>query len=471
MRYLGGVLRSTALFLAVAVAAACGDSGSPQQGATTPGASPAAEYFAGDESPHEEGRPPSPTAGAERRRVDTRARLDLTGLPDGVTVELDGQELAGVVLLEPGGHTIYVFAEGVEVGDRELELRSGETLTPDFEWALEQLAERREHLEQHPHHATDGVLPPLEWLVAHRSPDGMWRADGFADRCPVEYPCDGAVSGVSRAEATGCALLAFSAASETHESGRYRRVVRGAYEALARTQDAAGSFDAEVRGHAIATLAFTELCRHTQSQRFREPAQRAVDALVARSDPGGAWLAAGAPDAETTAWAALAIASGKSAALTLPESIEPDVLAGLASFGDPGGAQLTDRASALITLARILLGCPADEPAVLSGFERCVARPPASVEPADAVWVWAATCVAFEVGGKDIWKRWSRSLRDGFLVWAAWAEEPDTLFGHGSVPLPSDGPGGPGRVRSVAFSWVVSALYYRWDRVFGVTHE
>jgi hypothetical protein len=470
-----------AALLAVLVLAlvACGEDASPQGGtgtaATTLDDAPSSAAAAAQS----ESDAAETALREDRPRVDTRARLDVTGVPSGVTLEMDGYPIAGVLILPPGPQRLVVHGGGTYLRTITVELRVGETVTPELGWVAEDLAAERRH-EAARRAGTCKCQKADEhgiaWLVEHRSSDGAWRADSFLDACPDATSCGGAVIGVSPIETTSLALLALIGIGETHHQGDYRSAVRQGVDFLLAQQSDDGTLTtagvaASTRVHAIGTLALSELMVMTGGRRYREAAQRAVDALLARRRPGFGWSAApggGRPDAETTCWAAFVVSSARAAELMLPEALREDLAEDLSVFGDPGGTSLGPRLSAMLTLAWIAIGAPATHPRVVSGLERVLASPPAAETPLDPAFAWFGACVVFQSGGKEAWKKWSRSLvelvSDGFTTrLGLMNHQPDAESAPAAVEL--------GRLRATIYRQLTHEVVMRYGRVFGVSER
>jgi len=414
-------------------------------------------------------------ARSERPHVDTRAMLDLTDLPDDVVMEMDGLPVAGVLALDAGPHRLHVHHGGRFLRSVTVDLRVGETVSPDLGWLPEAAAAARRH-ELTRRDGTckcdEAEVHGIAWLVDHRETDGSWRADRFVEHCTEGTSCGGAVEGVSPVETTSLVLLALLGVGDTHYLGTYRSSVRGAVDFLVRSQSGKGRL-APSRGadgtliQAIGTLALTETLVITGSPRFRDPAQASLDALLELRRPGFGWTRgpdSRRPDAETTAWAAFALASAHATDLDVPSGLREELIDDLGVFGDPGGTPLGTRVAAMLTLARTLLGVEASDPLVASGLERVLATPPSAGAPLDPMAVWFGATVVFRVGGKEAWAKWSRSLGELISEPLRARLEP---FDHAPSAEVSPAALRLGRLRATIYRQLVHELYSGYGRVFG----
>ncbi len=184
----------------------------------------------------------------------------------------------------------------------------------------------------------------LGWLARHQSPDGSWKATGFADQCHGAK-CQGTGTSDYDTGVTGLALLAFLGAGYTHLSPdgqtadlrnpgkaiRFRDVVKKAVRWLVANQDADGLVGPKVSklmyNQAIAALALAEAYGMTESQILKDPAQKAIDYLTAAKNPYKAWdytssnrSSSGRNDASVTGWCVMALKSARSSGLQVSEA-------------------------------------------------------------------------------------------------------------------------------------------------------
>ncbi len=468
MKLAHGVLLVT---LATLVTASCADESAPVGDATS-WRSQATDPngAAGTASADEADRPPRGPTRSERPRIDRRAKLDLTSLPDGVTAEIDGYPVTGMLVVEVGPVDLAFHHGGRLLRRVDLVARAGETTTPDLDWMPEAIAALRRHTRLH---GGVGVIDVgLAWLVDHRESDGSWRADTFARHCPEGTSCGDGTERISPIETTGLALLTLLGSGETHRIGQYRSSVRTALDFLIGAQRDDGLLATPqrldgTRAHAIGTLALTEAHALSGSPRFRRSAQAALNALIALRRPGSGWTPgpdSRRPDAETSAWAAFAIASAAEGDLDLPPGLRDELQSDLQLFGDPGSATLSLRLSGMLTLARIELGAPDTDPAVASGLERILASPPSADAPIDPMAVFFGATVVFRVGGKGAWKKWSRNLK-GLVVSPGFDDR--SLLKHHPAPETAPDAIALGRLRATLYRKLVGVVYYRYGRVFG----
>lgn len=130
---------------------------------------------------------------------------------------------------------------------------------------------------------------------------------------------------------TAMVVLAYVGGGHTDRAGYYQAQVRRALEYLVRAADSSGSLkglsgaDGHVQAQALALWAMAESYAATGNWRYRVAAAKMLSALLQLRTGHGLWpaRAGGAPDATTTAWAALALRSCQQAGVP----VEPEVLA------------------------------------------------------------------------------------------------------------------------------------------------
>ena len=180
----------------------------------------------------------------------------------------------------------------------------------------------------------------LGWLARHQSPDGSWKAAGFADQCHGAK-CSGVGYSDYDTGVTGLALLAFLGAGYTHLSPegqtadprtpgkmiKFRDVVKKAIRWLVSNQDSDGCVGPKVTkmmyNQAIVSLALAEAYGMTESQILREPAQKAIDYLTQAKNPYKAWRytsKCGENDASVTGWCVMALKSAKASRLSVSDA-------------------------------------------------------------------------------------------------------------------------------------------------------
>jgi hypothetical protein len=290
---------------------------------------------------------------------------------------------------------------------------------------------------------TEGAVEAgLEWLRKNLPSSDSWDADGL------------------EAGTTGLSLLAFLGYGETHKTPRYGHVVRGGLRYLKGIQDAAGRFgpgDLPLRAHAQAALAMAEAYGLTQSPLFKGSAQAGLDFLRANRIPGAGWAkvpGGTGPDLLTTAWAVMALKSGRSAGL----EVDPKDLAEPRAWVETRAETPDQALRAAAVFLRILAGADAKAFAADEGVTAALAAPPAASD--DLAWYFG-TLAAFQVGG-PLWSNWNRALKEGFR--SAQVQDKGSEL-HGSWGLP--GADEADRVLTTSLRTQSLEVYYRYARVLG----
>jgi len=134
----------------------------------------------------------------------------------------------------------------------------------------------------------------LRWIVRQQEPRGssagLWSLVGpYADGGSEE----------NRVAATAMALLALQGAGNTPEAGDHAEAVAAGWQAILKTQTAAGNFTpasdrntsaaGSMYGHGQLTIALCEAFAMTRAARFEEPARRAIEYCLAAQLPDGGW--------------------------------------------------------------------------------------------------------------------------------------------------------------------------------------
>jgi hypothetical protein len=217
----------------------------------------------------------------------------------------------------------------------------------------------------------------------------------------------------------------------------------------------------------LATLALTEDLVLSGGSPADGPAARALAYLESRALESGGWnregSAVGAPDPRTTAWAAMAVASGRDAGLAGEADRLTLSAAALAVFNaDRGRVAPRDHASEL--LVRMLAGESPDSPAFSASARRLLESPlPSSADGADydPELVYLQSLVAFRAGG-ELWKAWAKRMR-----------RMQTDLGHvgtgGPLRLLVCDPGltRGGSVAAAGFSTLSLEVCFRYARIIG----
>ena len=192
-----------------------------------------------------------------------------------------------------------------------------------------------------PNAADDAILAALRWLARHQEPDGSWSSRPVDHHCTTngKLPCadpshtrepvgmNGFDIGV-----TGLALLAFSGAGYTHNTGEYRElrqcVRRGLDWLLAqqiRSDDPSldGLFGSPenaphewIYNHAIATLAVSDQLLNSRDRiRLKRPVEAGTHWILRAQNPGFGWkygYLTGENDTSVTGWMVFALKGAKS---------------------------------------------------------------------------------------------------------------------------------------------------------------
>lgn len=319
------------------------------------------------------------------------------------------------------------------------------------------------------------VQAALEWLAAAQSQDGRW--DAARHGAGVER----AVQGHQRSNAglkgdhgvTGLALLAFLGAGNTPETGRHADTVARGLRFLRERQRADGSlagdadFFAALYSHGMASIAVAEAVALTGDPALRQCLDRAVGYSLAVQHPvtgGWRYTAGDRGDTSQLGWQLMLLASARHAGLPgldRAEALARSFLATVSSGRAGGlaayrpGERPTAAMTAEAAYCRMLLGTPADHPAIEEALASLARSPPDPRHPNAYAWYYA-TLASFHAGGPQ-WDAWNGRLQQALLplqrreagsLAGSW--DPDPVWGgHG------------GRVYSTALSAMTLEVYYR----------
>lgn len=334
------------------------------------------------------------------------------------------------------------------------------------------------------------VARGLKWLAEHQNPDGTWSLVHTQGSCRGRCANPGRVPGDDKfqrslASATGLALLPFLGAGETHERGRYRRVVRAGLNALVRL----GKIDKDNPGlswadsgrlysHGICAIALNEAYGLTGDDDLRTPAQAALAYLAYAQDPrGGGWRyrPQQAGDTSVTGWQIMALKSGALAGLDTPRRIagrasrfldsvsaaEQTRYGYLAPAEPVEGEEAkpyngTSTLSAVGLLCRMYLGWDQSDPRLVQGVKRL-----ADKGPIDGNFYhnyYAAQLIFHQTGGVGpVWRKWNEATRDLIVKQQA-------TRGHerGSWWKKGGHTGRGGRLYTTAMATMTLEVYYRY---------
>lgn len=267
----------------------------------------------------------------------------------------------------------------------------------------------------------------LQWLARNQQASGLWSLKG-------PY-ANGSTSEENHEAATAMALLAFQGAGNTHQKGRYDKLVARAWDALLAKQDKDGNFFHGERPHsrlytqAQCTIALCELYGMTGDKKYREPAERSIQYALRAQDKAGGWRYEPAVDSDTsvTGWFVMALQSARMAKLEVPESAMANVTRFLDSVQQNGGREYlyqvdsfgTPAVTAEGLLCRQYLGWKQTDPRLVEGVE-ALNKDRVNYSSADRdvyYWYYATqACHHMEnpiIDGKRrwIWRDWNAVMR------------------------------------------------------------
>jgi hypothetical protein len=325
------------------------------------------------------------------------------------------------------------------------------------------------------------VQAALTWLAANQSSDGRWNAGrhGAGRGRSGTGQHDAAVGGRADHGVTGLAVLAFLGVGNTHREGPFAPNVARGIRFLAERQRADGSlagdaeFFAALYCHGMATIAVAECAALTRDEKLLPVLERAIRHTLAMQHPvTGGWRYAAGDRGDTSqlGWQLMALAAARNAGLAGFEPAEARARGFLASVssGSAGGLaayRQGEQPSVAMTaeslFCRLLLGMPADHPAVAEAVAVLARSQPSSSGYNIYTWYYA-TLASFHAGGSQ-WEAWNRRLqgallplqhRSGGPLDGSW--DPDPVWGgHG------------GRVYATALAALTLEVYYRYLPMHG----
>ncbi|WP_197526227.1 prenyltransferase/squalene oxidase repeat-containing protein [Botrimarina colliarenosi] len=334
------------------------------------------------------------------------------------------------------------------------------------------------------------VARGLKWMAEHQNPDGTWSLVHNVGACRGRCDHPGKVPGKdpfgdSLASATGLALLPFLGAGETHEHGRYRRVIRNGLRALVRLgeidEDNPGlswSDSGRMYAHGISAIALCEAYGLTKDPDLRAPAQAAIAYLAYAQDPqGGGWryTAQQPGDTSVTGWQIMALKSGVLASLQAPKRVASRATAFLDSASTADGTRYgylaapepvegeeapayngTPTLSAVGLLCRMYLGWDQSDERLKQGVERLAKEGPRSGNFYHNY--YAAQAIFHHTGGVGpVWREWNDAVRDQLV-------EQQSTRGHERGSWWVEGPHNDrgGRLYTTAMATMTLEVYYRY---------
>ncbi len=263
------------------------------------------------------------------------------------------------------------------------------------------------------------VADGLQWLARQQLPDGGWS---------LLRPYSDGGTNENQLAATAMALLAFSGAGNTHQTGTYQREVRRGLTFLLKKQDAqgwmaaAGADRQQMYAQAMATIAICELLGMTQDYNLREPAQKAIGFAERAQSSLGGWRYVPGQDADVSVsgWFLMALISAKMAGLEVDPSVLERLDRYLDSVQHEGGAlygyrqgsppSLSMTAEAL--LCRQYLGWSRDDSRMLRGAEAVLTATIDFSSRERSVYYWYyATQMLHHLGGRP-WETWNAVMRE-----------------------------------------------------------
>ncbi|MCP3915882.1 MAG: VWA domain-containing protein [bacterium] len=295
----------------------------------------------------------------------------------------------------------------------------------------------------------------FEWMMDQQDPDGHWDSDGSAEH---------------DVRATAMALLALLGDGNTIREGPYKaNVVRGVKWLRGQQDFTTGGIGVDagpgsLRDHALASLVFAEVYFFSKSPLVKASAQRALDFLVASRDPRGGWSAGAgasrADDLQLTAWALLALFSGKEGGLAVDDA----TLAGAVRWIDTSSDASPDQAPGASLLCRILSGQKPNQTPALSVLADVILASASvidgGVESLGPDEWFFRTSAMYQMGGRH-WKAWNKVMKRALLE----LQRKDADARGSWVPM-GENPT-RGRVETTATMGLCLEVYYRFSRVIG----
>ena len=313
------------------------------------------------------------------------------------------------------------------------------------------------------------VARALKWLALHQLPNGAWSFDHRpSPACRGKCRHQGNLA-TSFNGATAMALLPFLGAGQTHQEGKYRRVVEKGLYFLSNNMkvrpgprgelsDAGG----RMYSHGLASIALCEAYAMTNDQSLLQPAQYAVNHIVFAQDPvGGGWRYSAKQPGDTSAvgWQLMALKSGHMGYLQVP----PQTVAKAAMFLDavsiqqgafygytsPGRGPAT---TAVGLLCRMYLGWKKDQPGLQAGVKFLSKTGPLKT---NMYYNYYATQVLRHWEGPE-WTEWNNEMRD-------WLVDSQSQRGHenGSWHMGGGHSSQGGRLYCTSMATMILEVYYR----------
>jgi hypothetical protein len=326
----------------------------------------------------------------------------------------------------------------------------------------------------------NAVEAALRWLAAHQNADGSWSYDHReGGKCECRNP--GQDHG--KYGSTALALLAFLGAGESHETGKYKRTVERGLKYLVstmhtnETKTIGKMLDAKHAGmyaHGLAAMALAEAYGMTYDSQLREPAQAALNWIIESQATGGFWgYTAGGNDTSVSGWQVMALKSGYSAGLNVPDKTIRGIRTGLDSVAGGSGAyygyrgpvqEFRPATTAIGLLSRIYTGWPNDQPALRRGMNEILAKGP---DLRDMYYTYYATQAMYQFtsGKGPAWLRYNGAMRDGLVATQARTGHESGSWNHGRFNNRG------GRIYSTALAAMCLEIYYRYEPIYQKTRS
>jgi hypothetical protein len=321
------------------------------------------------------------------------------------------------------------------------------------------------------------VARGLRWLANHQNRDGSWSLSGF--RHAADCKCSGDGHYRARSPGTALALMPFLGAGQTHLAGRYQANVSRGLRWLVDHQGDDGDLRIDATGtdamyaHGQATIVLCEAFAMTGDEALRVPAQEAVQFIVDAQYNDGGWRYKPKPrnqqgDTSVFGWQLMALQSGRSAGLSVPDETWDLADAYLDSVQHRDGAlyayQAHDKPTPAMTaealLCRMYLGWKNDRPGLVRGASWLSENHfPAATSPNIYYWYYA-TQVMHHHGGPQ-WDEWNQRMRD---ILVATQETQGHLAG--SWRPRGDYSEAGGRIYETALAVCTLEVYYRHLPIF-----
>ena len=282
----------------------------------------------------------------------------------------------------------------------------------------------------------EAVALALEWIVKHQLPDGGWSFDHTIGPGDRSSPNPGTFA-QARAGATAMALLPLLGSGQTHQTGKYKDVIRRGLEYLMLRgkpeRNGAVSFHepaGHLYSHGLAAIVFAEAFAMTEDPKLAPFTQGAIWYIEQFQDPvGGGWyyFYQQPGDTSVVGWQVMALKSAKLSGIQIKKRTYQLVDKFLKNVSVENGAKYgyksapvkvtkRDRGrTAIGLLCRMYMGWEKDHPGLKAGVEWLSDEVGPDVDAnADLYYNYYGSQVMKQYGGEP-WKKWNSKMRD-FLV-------------------------------------------------------